>query len=469
MSAARLCRCMGRVEIGRGARRILRTESSNLMFLNDFRPNKLAGSDPPARFRRDDEERLMQSSDARIDFDAWRRRIREDVQANYHLAMGSALLERGELEAARPAFERALGVDPSCCAAWAGLMDAFLAAGREADGAAVAARACARDPHAIAKGRARRAVEAFLAQRFDAARSEAEKTAGDEHAESRSARALMALHDADYRGALSLLEGLCAVPFAETLLPLMTRGSVRLLAAGDQAGSEALARRGREVWLAGGRAVISDLNILFSVLGQALATRGALEEAAAVLDEGTAEFPDKAILWFDAGRYRLCLGALDLAEAAFLRQIGAGGVQLGKFGLGLVRLARKEPRDALALFTEARERGEARERARERGEAEDAAAAACFAVSGAALARLELGEAAAASTMLDAALSAENRPTLAAWLKSNKALAAHALGRLEEAKALQREAAALAPAWWKFHVGLRPSFAEAFKTIGALA
>jgi len=56
-----------------------------------------------------------------IDFNAWRRNIREDVQVNYHAGMAWALLAEGSNEPAAGHFRRVLDIDPTIVEARWGL------------------------------------------------------------------------------------------------------------------------------------------------------------------------------------------------------------------------------------------------------------------------------------------------------------------------------------------------------------
>jgi tetratricopeptide (TPR) repeat protein len=51
-------------------------------------------------------------TDVQIDYDAWRRNIRQDVEANYHFCMGNAMLVQADAAAAARSFAAALEIMP---------------------------------------------------------------------------------------------------------------------------------------------------------------------------------------------------------------------------------------------------------------------------------------------------------------------------------------------------------------------
>lgn len=87
-----------------------------------------------------------------IDVDAWRKRVRDDTFANYHVQMGLALQETGDAGAAGVAFERALAIVPDHALALYGLVTGLRRLGRAAEADAVhrKALACAPDYQADA-------------------------------------------------------------------------------------------------------------------------------------------------------------------------------------------------------------------------------------------------------------------------------------------------------------------------------
>lgn len=80
-------------------------------------------------------EATASTSPDRIDFEAWRARIKADTFARYHLGMGDALLKVGSGGEAVEAYRRAVGVMPSLCEAQVKLVAALrqLGHGKEAD------------------------------------------------------------------------------------------------------------------------------------------------------------------------------------------------------------------------------------------------------------------------------------------------------------------------------------------------
>lgn len=68
-----------------------------------------------------------------IDIDAWRKRIRDDTFANYHVEMGLALQGAGDASAAVSAFERAVAIAPDDARANYGLTTGLLQLGRAED------------------------------------------------------------------------------------------------------------------------------------------------------------------------------------------------------------------------------------------------------------------------------------------------------------------------------------------------
>lgn len=86
------------------------------------------------------------------DIEGWRRRIRNDTQAHYHLEMGLAILERNEDAACAVAhLRRALTFDPDCILAHYLLIKGLLGIGRDAEAAEAerAARSVRSDHQAI--------------------------------------------------------------------------------------------------------------------------------------------------------------------------------------------------------------------------------------------------------------------------------------------------------------------------------
>lgn len=70
-----------------------------------------------------------------IDFDGWRRRIRQDVAWNYHFEMGIALQRTGDWTATAAAFARAVEADPNRLTAHCGLFLALRHSGQDQDAA----------------------------------------------------------------------------------------------------------------------------------------------------------------------------------------------------------------------------------------------------------------------------------------------------------------------------------------------
>lgn len=84
----------------------------------------------------------MQSAvQSRIDIDAWRKRIRDDTFANYHIQMGIALRETGDMAAAVAMFERALAITPSDVLANHGVVYGLQQLGRHSEAEAALHRA----------------------------------------------------------------------------------------------------------------------------------------------------------------------------------------------------------------------------------------------------------------------------------------------------------------------------------------
>ncbi|MBP2316251.1 tetratricopeptide repeat protein [Azospirillum soli] len=81
-----------------------------------------------------------------IDYDAWRKRIRESTFSNYHKEMGRAIQREGNLEAAAAAYRRALEISPDCAGAAHGLIKTLNGLGKAAEAAAVDAEMRARNP-----------------------------------------------------------------------------------------------------------------------------------------------------------------------------------------------------------------------------------------------------------------------------------------------------------------------------------
>lgn len=74
------------------------------------------------------------------DIEAWRRRIREYTFGNYHLKMGQAFLQQGEIATAAAAFQRAIEADPQLVEAVMLLEDALSTLGQPEAAAAATAQ-----------------------------------------------------------------------------------------------------------------------------------------------------------------------------------------------------------------------------------------------------------------------------------------------------------------------------------------
>lgn len=94
-----------------------------------------------------------------IDFDTWRRRIREETFGLYHYEMGVAIRREGNGAAAVEAFRRALDIMPTLSEAHAELIRTLDEAGRTADAEAARTQARALVPDYEARAAFRRAKD----------------------------------------------------------------------------------------------------------------------------------------------------------------------------------------------------------------------------------------------------------------------------------------------------------------------
>lgn len=94
----------------------------------------------------EDRRKTMASDLTEEQVEQWRRRIRETTRAHYHLCMGLALEDQGDLPAAQTQYSAALEQDPTTAAASVRLEAILNQSGRRQEAETVAAKAAVADP-----------------------------------------------------------------------------------------------------------------------------------------------------------------------------------------------------------------------------------------------------------------------------------------------------------------------------------
>ncbi len=256
---------------------------------------------------------------AKIDVDAWRRRIRDDTFANYHREMGVAL-SKEEPAAAAAAFERALVILPDDPASGYGLVSALRAAGNQAEAAAADQRFRARNPEYWSDGAFAMGHGAREADHWREAQALYRQVADSRpnHEEARDCLGLCLAQANDWAGAQAIYDAVAprsdwrdAARIADGHASL---GAI-LLTQGDQAHAEMELRRGL--------AIDPDNYVGLKNLGVLLAQENrsdAWEEALVRLDRALQLFPESLEITHWLYRLLLAMGHVSRGER-LLRQL----------------------------------------------------------------------------------------------------------------------------------------------------
>lgn len=345
-----------------------------------------------------------------VDFDAWRRRIREDTFSHYHYEMARAIERERNDAAAADAYRRAIAIRPDMTAAHHRLAKLLERLGQGGDAEAVRRQAQAQGAAAVASGLLQEAKEAF-----------------DEADEERAVRLLdeaEALHKVDG----DPLRSDVLAYFAETC---WNRSDVAY-ANREPAAAHAHFDAGLRFFLLLGTIAADGIGARFARVEHAVAERLQAEErkdeATPHLRSAVAADPGWAATWRSFGYARMAAHDFPAAASAFARNariepsFAAMHAHTGLALLQDLQLAAAEEwlRNALAI------------------------------APGMAFAHCWLGMALQMQDRLEEAEAAHRQSIALGWPRGHLGLCLIARGKAEEAMPLFQDAAETQPAaaWW---------------------
>lgn len=261
---------------------------------------------------------------AKIDVDAWRRRIRDDTFAHYHREMGVAMLREEPAAAAAAAFERALAILPDDPVSGYGLVLALRAAGRQAEAAGADERLRARNPEYWSHGVFAMAHGAREADRWREAQALYREVADakPDHEEARDCLGLCLAQANDWKGAQAIYDAVAPRPDwrdAQRIADGHVSLGTLLLSQGDQMHAEMEIRRGL--------AIDSDNYIGLKNLGAFLARQNcpdAQEEAAVMLERAHQLLPESLEISHWLCHLLLAMGQISRGESLLRQMIECG-------------------------------------------------------------------------------------------------------------------------------------------------